>query len=128
MNRTKILILDDDEKLRFNLSLFLEDEGYECSSAGNSKEAMSLIERNKFDVAIVDIRLPGLSGDEFIPIAANIDEDLQYIINTGSTDYELDFRLQELGLNEMNILRKPVEDMYIYVSKIRELVNDQISF
>lgn len=127
MNKTRILILDDDEKLRFDLHLFLEDKGYECFSAADSKEALTLVENNKFDIAIVDTKLPGLSGDEFIPIASNIDGNLQYIINTCSADFKLDLRLKETGLDKRNILRRSADDMYVYVSKIKELINNPVS-
>lgn len=122
MNNIKVLILDDDDELRYNLSLFLEDEGFDCYQASDCSEALMMLKKMTFDVAVVDIRLPGMSGDEFIPIAKTFDSNLKYIVHTGSTDFTLGKELVECGLTSNEVFRKPVVDMTNFSKKINELV------
>jgi len=123
MNNIKVLILDDDDELRYNLNLFLEDDGFECKQAANSEAALNLLNNEEFSVAIVDIRLPGISGDEFIPLASKIAPNLKYIVHTGSTDFELTSELLNCGLKSEDVLRKPITDMTLFSHKINEFVN-----
>jgi len=52
--------------VRINLEDFLEDEGFEVESAGNGEAGLELVDRCRFDVAVVDMRLPGIDGNAFI--------------------------------------------------------------
>ncbi len=124
MGKEKILIIDDDDLLRYNLSLFLEDEGFECTQASNSIDALKLLDKELFAVAIVDFRLPGMSGGEFIPLASKKDSNIKFIIYTGSTDFCLTIDLISCGLRSENIFLKPVSDMNQFVIKIKELLRD----
>jgi Response regulator containing CheY-like receiver, AAA-type ATPase, and DNA-binding domains len=54
---TKILIIDDEKDIRFLLSSILSDEGYEILQAGTVEEAELEIDKNDFNLAIVDISL-----------------------------------------------------------------------
>jgi DNA-binding NtrC family response regulator len=122
MRKIKILILDDDDELRYNLSLFLEDEGYDTAQFSNCDDALNNLQSDKFLVAIVDIRLPGMSGDEFVPLASKIDPKLKFIIHTGSNDFDLSSELIRCGLREEDVFRKPVIDMAQFSIKINELI------
>jgi two-component system, OmpR family, response regulator len=117
-NPIKILLLDDDERVRFNLKLFLEDEGFECYESISAEQALKSIESIPFDIAIVDIRLPGKTGEEFIFEAAAKSPATKYIIYTGSNDYELPNELISLGIGTADVLNKPVTDMRIFIDKI----------
>ena len=122
MKKIKVLILDDDDELRYNLSLFLEDEGYQTSQSSNCSDALQHVKQDKFSVAVVDIRLPGMSGDEFIQLAYKIDPNLKYIIHTGSTDFDLSDGLINCGLKAGDVFRKPIIDMIMFTQKINELL------
>ena len=54
---TKILIIDDEKDIRFLLSTILADEGHETLQAGTVEEAELQIDKNDFNLAIVDISL-----------------------------------------------------------------------
>jgi len=119
MNKIKVLILDDDDSLRYNLKIFLEDEGFLCTAVDHPAEALDLMRYNKYDVAIVDIRLPGISGDEFISIACKNHMQNKFIIYTGSMDFILTPELSALGMTIEDIMRKPVEDMTDFTVRIK---------
>jgi DNA-binding NtrC family response regulator len=62
----KILIIDDDESVRNSLALVLKDEGYAVDTAENGKEAIEKSNRNFYNVALVDIRLPDMDGTSLL--------------------------------------------------------------
>ena len=62
----KILLIDDDEWIRDSLSLYFEGEGCHLTTAGTAEEAMEELKRQGYDIIIVDYRLPGMDGLEFL--------------------------------------------------------------
>ena len=95
----KILLVDDEERLLRNLEFFFEDEGYDVRCALSGEEAMDILRQEKIDAAVVDMRLPGIDGNEVIRRA--IKEELldKFIILTGSTDYKIPAGLRDMGFS-----------------------------
>ncbi|MGD0983733.1 MAG: response regulator transcription factor [Acidimicrobiales bacterium] len=64
----RVLLVEDDERIRASMRLSLEDEGYEVEEAGTGEEAIELqtqaLVSNPFDLLVVDIMLPGMDGFE----------------------------------------------------------------
>lgn len=107
----KILIVDDDDGVRDSLAFHFEDCEYDVTVAVSGEEAEPLIRKGKFDIAIVDLRLPKLRGDEFIK---NVHEDsypTKFIIYTGSEEYTLDSEMKKLDRLSQTVFYKPVEDL-----------------
>jgi YD repeat-containing protein len=61
---TRILIIEDDDRIRESLRLMFEGEGFEIDAADSAEEGVERFHRLAADVAIVDIMLPGASGIE----------------------------------------------------------------
>ena len=59
-----ILIVDDDKLLRRSLSLQLEQAGYRTSTAANAEDALALLQRQRPDLILLDVGLPGMDGLE----------------------------------------------------------------
>lgn len=59
-----ILVVDDDTLLRRSLSLQLEQAGYRASTAANAEDALNLAERDRPDLILLDVGLPGMDGLE----------------------------------------------------------------
>ena len=57
-----ILIVDDDHQIRKFVSRALEDEGYDCETAANGREALMRIDAGKFDVVLLDVLMPEADG------------------------------------------------------------------
>ncbi|MDO5517639.1 MAG: response regulator transcription factor [Clostridium sp.] len=96
----KILVAEDDEDIIELLKLYLENEKYEVLEAVNGEQAMDIIEKNKIDLAVLDIMMPKLNGYEVtkrirensnIPIlilsAKNLDSDKILGLDLGADDY-----------------------------------------
>jgi DNA-binding response OmpR family regulator len=61
----RILLLEDSDNTRRGLALLLEREGYDVAIARNALEAQALCAEGDPDIAILDIQLPGLQGNEW---------------------------------------------------------------
>ncbi len=89
-NKKKILSIDDDESIRLLLSCELEDEGYEVISLGDPLQAMKLIEDEKPDIVILDIKMPQLSGIELLKMIRNKYYDLPVILLSAYSSFKQD--------------------------------------
>jgi len=65
MNGT-ILIADDEVEIRESLSLILQDEGYQCITAGDGEKALDILMNDDIDILITDIRMPKIDGMELL--------------------------------------------------------------
>ncbi len=119
MNPIKLLILDDDKDVRINLQIYFEDEGFECFSFEDSLEALEFIKNNNIDAGIIDLRIPNMTGEEFILEANKIDGNTKFLIYTGSADYKLPDELIKIGLTQDEVFHKPVRTMETFVKKIK---------
>src|SRR5690554_4573773 len=61
---TRILAVEDDERIRAAVKLALEDEGWTVAEAATGEEALESFQRNPTDVVLIDIMLPGIDGFE----------------------------------------------------------------
>jgi len=66
MNGYKILVVDDDESIRSTVKAILEEEGYQVDLASTGQEAIQKTKENKYNVALLDIRLPDIEGVELL--------------------------------------------------------------
>jgi len=123
MDQVKVLVLDDEPSIRSSLSEYLSDFGYQVQSAESAEEALEIIESEVPDVAIVDIRLPGMDGDELIRTCSEKQPELQYVVHTGSVSFSAHEELIALGITEKTIMRKPVLNMVKFVDSIDHLVS-----
>lgn len=62
MDKTCILIVDDNPEIREIINVLLGGEGFEVSEAENGSQALTLIEQQDFDLIILDIMMPGPNG------------------------------------------------------------------
>lgn len=79
----KVLLIDDEANFRDATIKLLLRRGYECVGAGNAREGLDLIGKEKFDVVVLDVKMPGMSGNEAIKEIRKIAADLPVIMLTG---------------------------------------------
>jgi DNA-binding NtrC family response regulator len=83
MDKTeKILIVDDEKIVRESLFHWFEEEGYEVDTAEDGEIALKKYEENKFDLLLVDMKMPGMSGIELLNKIKAIDKDSVIILIT----------------------------------------------
>ena len=117
-----IIIIDDEPSIRKSLAAFLEDMDYRVSSLESSEEGLEKIKNSHFDIAVVDLRLNGIRGDEFIIKAHNINPQMSFLIYTGSVNFRISKELIDIGLRKEDILHKPLSDLTIMLQAIENLL------
>lgn len=118
--KPNILIVDDEESLRRNLQEFLEDEGFEVFAAGSGEEGLGILTNEPIDLAIVDIRLPGMDGNMFIKETHILAPLIKFLIFTGSVDYKLPDEISSFGTTEGDVFRKPLNNMNPLSERIKK--------
>ena len=62
MPKSRILVIDDEAAIRDSLRMTLEYEGYEFVGAATGQEGLALVERETFDLVLLDVKMPGMDG------------------------------------------------------------------
>jgi PAS domain S-box-containing protein len=102
-----ILIVDDDEGQRSTLTDILEASSYEVASAGSGAEGIRLAEQNDFDLLIVDLRLPDMSGLEVLERVEAVRPSSEALMITGHASFES--AAQAVRASTVGYLTKPVD-------------------
>jgi DNA-binding NtrC family response regulator len=105
--RGKILIVDDELVVRDSLAKWFASEGYTARSAGGAREALDLIQQMEFDIALIDIKMPGMDGMELQSRLREADPDLTVVIMTGYASVET--AVQALKRGAYDYITKPVD-------------------
>ena len=79
--------------------------------------------REKVDACTVDIRLPGISGNEFIQRAHGMHPALRFVIYTGSWNYELPPEVVQAGVSDTDVFNKPCDDLCEIAQAIERLLS-----
>jgi DNA-binding response OmpR family regulator len=87
----KILIVEDEDALCLLYEEELAAEGYDVTTVRNAEGALDLLRRERFDLIVTDIRMPGRDGVELITQIVGLRKDIPIIINTAYQSYKDDF-------------------------------------
>jgi len=117
-----ILVVDDEETIRESLQFFLEARGFDVTTAASAEQALELLARHPCDAAIVDIRLPGQSGDTMILAAQPRFPAMKWLICTGSMEFGLGPELLAAGLTSRDVFTKPIADMGLLADRLQQLL------
>lgn len=104
--RIDLLLVDDDEYLLEDLRAYFVRQKYRVQTATNATDALSLVKRHAFHVAVFDMQLPDLSGLDLIRHFREADTDCQVVILTGEGSIETAVEAMKLGT--IDYLTKPV--------------------
>jgi CheY-like chemotaxis protein len=89
--KKKILVVEDEEGLRFLYKEELEAEGYQILTAANGREALQQLEEGKPDLIILDIVMPVMNGIEALGRIVGKERKIPIILNTSYSGYRQDF-------------------------------------
>jgi DNA-binding NtrC family response regulator len=84
--RSNVLVVDDEKNIRRTLRMVLEPEGYAVAEAESAEQAVELLQAEPVDLAIFDIRLPGMDGLQLLTRARELWKDLPVIMISGHAD------------------------------------------
>jgi DNA-binding NtrC family response regulator len=106
VTKKHILVVDDDEGILRVFKQILEKEGYIVETAETGKEAQEKIQTEKFDVCLVDVRLPDMDGTDLLLKLAGRPQTIKIIV-TGYSSEETGKKAADYGADDF--LVKPVK-------------------
>ena len=98
--KNTILVVDDEDAIRDVLREELVSAGYEVLLAATGEEAMEILPRHKVDLAILDIRLPGVDGIEVLKFITRGYRKTRVIMLTGHSDLKYAMEAREFGARD----------------------------
>jgi DNA-binding NtrC family response regulator len=100
-----LLMVEDDDEFRETAAKWMAHKGHQVSQAPNGQEALRLIGQRQFQVAVVDMNMPGISGLELLERLNEQETDIEIIILTGQATVENAVQAMKLGARDY--LTKP---------------------
>lgn len=124
MSLHRILVADDEESMRWILSKALRKKGFSVDLARDGDEAMRLIRSEPFDLAILDIKMPGMSGLDLLDRIRETKKDLLVVIMTA--DASMKNAVESMKRGAYDYLTKPfdleaIDAIIEKVSRAREI-------
>lgn len=93
----KVLIIDDEDRFRNTMRKLLTVRGLEVASVGSGKEALEKMGTEQYDVAILDVRMPEMTGPQVLAEMRKIAPDIEVIIMTGYASVDTAKEIIRLG-------------------------------
>ena len=115
-----ILIADDDPSVREFLETVLRKEGCRVLTASDGQQAVAAASRQKVDVVLLDLRMPGVSGLEALQRLLEVDERVVVIVLTGYG--ALDTAREAMRLGAYDYVTKPFDPAFL-----EEVIADSLS-
>lgn len=114
----KILIVDDEEGARNGIEQALESPGRQIFLAASGLEGIAIFEKERPDLLIIDVEMPGMSGDEVISFIKDKGWPVTAIVISASLNIEVCDRMLKLGCRKF--LEKPfnVDELVRLVSEL----------
>ncbi len=89
--KPRLLVVDDEKNLRALYQLELEDEGYDVEVAANASEVLEKLEAQDYDLIVLDIQMPGMSGIDLLQKIMARDKRQPVILNTAYPSHRDNF-------------------------------------
>lgn len=113
--RRRVLVVDDEANVRLSLLAMLEPMGVEAEAVGRGRDALARIEEEAFDLILLDLKMPGMSGMEVLRELTARAPDVPVIIVTAHGDVET--AVEAIQTGAANFIEKPFS-----LGQIRTLV------
>ncbi len=121
-SRIHVLVVDDEPFIRESLTMFLQKKNFQAASAESAENALALLSETRYDLAIVDMGLPGMDGDAMVLQALGLQPDMHIFIHTASPDYHLSERLGQAGVRAEHAFNKPLGDLTLLIDEIERVM------
>jgi len=119
--KARVLVVDDEINLLKTLSDVLNRNGYEVAVAKDGPSALGLIEKNRFDIALLDIRMPQMDGVELLERIKARYPDVEVIIMTAYGTIETAIKSIKLGAYAYILKPLDIDDVLVNLKKITQM-------
>lgn len=124
MGLYRILVVDDEELQREMLGGFLQKEGFSVSLADSGETALKLCQDEFFEVALIDLKMPGMDGIELLSRLKEINPEIQVIVITAHGSIETAVEAMRKGA--FHYVNKPVDLEELKVNVKKALENQKV--
>ncbi|MBP1657375.1 MAG: Response regulator [Bacteroidetes bacterium] len=119
--KSSVLVVDDEEALRSVLSNELINEGYDVQTASDGDDAMAEIDKTPFDLVLLDIKMPRVSGFEVLKHIKEHAGGTKVVMLTGFADLKNAIESKKLGADDF--VSKPY-DLVDLLTTIERVLNE----
>ena len=115
--KAKILVVDDEESIRFTFNIFLSEDGYEVSTAASYDEALALIKKSEYDLIFADIVMDRKTGIDLLKSARQWQPATPVVMITGAPSIET--ATESLRIGALDYIIKPIrQDTLLRVTTV----------
>lgn len=119
-DRVQLLVVDDDDEFRGTVLRRFARRGFRVEEAPSGAEALDLSARKSFDVAIVDLMMPGMSGLELLARLKELHPDCQIVMLTGQGTIETAVEAMKQGAYDFLTKPFPLGELEVVIQKAYE--------
>ena len=109
--RARILVIEDDPAVRFNMVSYLEDSGYAVSEEASGEAGIAAVSAQRPDLVLCDLRMPGLDGLDVLQRLGTEQSDLPVVVVSGTG--VLGDAVEALRNGAWDFVTKPIQDMAV---------------
>jgi DNA-binding NtrC family response regulator len=117
LREMKMLLIDDDEWIRDSLSIFFEGEGCQIKALETAEEGLEALKKQSYDIIIVDYRLPGMDGLDFLKRIKDTTPSVMKILITAYGSENVVTDAKQMGIQDL--IEKPFTTKTIEASLSR---------
>ncbi len=112
MKSLQVLVVEDDRDFAEGLGELLESRGHSVSLAATGEEGVDRLLAHEFDLAFLDVVLPGISGIDALRAAKSVMPDTRIVMMTGHDARRYERPAREMGVQ--TVLQKPIEPSRLF--------------
>jgi DNA-binding NtrC family response regulator len=116
--RTRILIVDDEEIVRESLSGWLEKDGYTVATAHDGPAAITRLDAERWSILLVDMKMPGMDGLQVLEQAKKLQPDVTAVIMTAYATVDTAVTAMKLGAYDYIVKPFDPEELSLMIQKI----------
>lgn len=113
----RVLVVDDEPGVRSLLAKVLSRAGGSCEMAGTAEEALHRLARERFDIAFLDLRLPGMDGLTLAKTVSERHPDVALVMITGVASFDLAVSAMQAGAVDY-LVKPPAADRIVHAYRL----------
>jgi len=123
--KSRVLVIDDEAAIRDSLRMILEYEDYQFVGAASGQEALDVVKRERPDIVLLDIKMPGMDGMEVLRKLRALDEGLPVVMISGHGNTAT--AVEAIRLGAIDFLDKPLSSERVIVTLRNVLRRSELS-